>query len=109
MKLKKLDYINVAAIALTVMGVLLEIVGSANSIPETVGINLALSPMVYLGIALIAVSLVTAVTGSVITERHGMNKLISTVALYLAVIALMFGLVYLVLTIVMPVLNPTNG
>lgn len=110
MKLKAIDGINIASILLAVAGIVLEVVGGAVfSVPVSVGMNTNLSPLMFVGIALMAAALAAAIVGSALTEKKGMNKVISAIALYLAVLALMFAVVFLVLTIVMPVLNPTNG
>ena len=107
--LKKQDYINVASIILSVVGIILEVIGGSLSKPTTVGFNLALSPVLYVGVALIVVALILSIAGSVMTEKYGLNKKISSIALYLSVILIMVSIVYVVLVIVMPVLNPTNG
>lgn len=110
MKIKALDSINIAAILLAVVGIVLEVVGGAVfSVPVSVGMNTNLSPLMFVGIALIAVSLAVSIVGSAVTEKRGLNKPVSAVALYLAVLALMFAIVFLALTIVMPVINPSNG
>ena len=108
--LKKLDYLNLGAIVLAVIGVIVEIIGGAVfSVPIDIGFNLALSPVMFVGIGIMAVGLVLAIAGTALTEKCGLNKKLSTAALYLTTIALMFAFVYLVLVVVMPVLKPKNG
>lgn len=110
MKIKSLDLINISAIILTLVGVVLEVVGGeVLSVPISVGINTNLSPVLFVGIAVIVISLAVSIVGSAITESRNLNKPVSAVAIYLSVIAVMFAIVYLVLTIVMPVFNPANG
>lgn len=107
--LKKLDYLHIGSILLSVLGLILEIIGGSISVPETVGMNTNLNIMVWIGLALIVLSLVVSIYGSVITEKQGLNKTLSTIAIYLAVVALMFSSVYILLVMLMPVLHPTNG
>lgn len=108
-KLNKFDSINLAAIVLTVVGIILEVVGGIMSVPETVGLNTSLNVLVYVGIAVIVIGLAVAIAGSIVTEKLETNKVISSIAIYLAVVAVMFAIVYLALTMAMPLLNPTNG
>ena len=108
--MKKFDYFNVVAIALAVLGIIVAVIGGSALSPATsVGMNTNLSPVLYIGCALIAVSLILAIIGSVLTEKHDLNKVYSTIALYLSVLSVMFVIVYTVLVIVWPVLRPTNG
>lgn len=108
-KLNKFDSTNLAAIVLTVVGIILEVVGGIMSVPETVGLNTSLNVLVYVGIAVIVIGLAVAIAGSIVTEKLETNKVISSIAIYLAVVAVMFAIVYLALTMAMPLLNPTNG
>ena len=58
MKLHKFDYLNLAGGALAVVGLILAVIGCAVlSVPEGIGMNLDLSPLVYVGVALIAAGL----------------------------------------------------
>lgn len=108
--MKRLDFINVAALLLSLAGVILEVVGGAVlSVPTGIGMNLNLSPLIFIGLLLMTLGLATAIVGTVLTEKRGLNKPLSTLALYVSVIAIMFAIVFLVLTIVMPVLRPSNG
>lgn len=108
--LKTLDYFNLCAVVLAIAGLITEYVGGAVlSVPTTIGFNFDLSPVIFVGIGIMAVGLISAVIGTVFTERAGMNKKLSTAALYTSAIALMIAIVYVVLVIVMPVLRPTNG
>ena len=109
MKLNRFDHVNTGAIILTVLGLILEVAGGIASVPTTVGLNTNLSPILYAGILVIIVGLATAIAGSVMTEKKDMNKCISSIAIYLAVLAVMFALVFVVLTIAWPVINPANG
>lgn len=109
MKLKRLDTINVAAIVLSILGLLLEIIGAAVSVPTSVGLNFNLSPLVYVGIAVAVIGLIVAIIGSAKTEKAELNKAVSTAALYIAVIAVLILPIIAGLAIAMPVINPTNG
>ena len=109
-KLKALDFANIGAIVLTIAGLIMDIVGGAALSPAVgIGINTNLSPVMIVGMVLIALGLAAAIYGSVITESKELNKVVSSVAIYLAVAAIMFAIVFLALTIVWPVLHPTNG
>lgn len=109
-KLKALDFVNIGAILLTVAGLVMDIVGGAVLSPAVgIGPNTNLSPVMIVGMVLIVLGLAVAIYGSVITESKQLNKIISSVAIYLAVAAVMFAIVFLALTIVWPVLHPTNG
>lgn len=108
--MKKYDYLNLAAVALSILGILLEVVGGVVFSPAvSVGVNTNLSPVLLIGLGVIVIALVPAIWGSVVTERHGLNKTLSTAAIYLAVLAVMFAVVFLLLTMFWPVLNPANG
>lgn len=108
--MKKLDRVNVAAIILTIAGIVLEVIGGVVFSPAvSVGMNTNLSPVMFVGIGTIVVSLICAIAGSVMTEKHELNKKVSTIAIYAAILAIMFAIVFVILTIVWPVLNPTNG
>ena len=108
--LKKLDYFNLCGIVLAVVGLIVEYIGGAVfSVPETIGFNFDLSPVMFVGIALIALGLISAIIGTAMTVKKDLNRKLSTAALYITAIALMLSVVYVVLVIVMPVLRPTNG
>lgn len=79
--LKKLDYLHVGSIFLTVLGLIIEIINGSISVPETVGMNTNLNVMVWIGLVLIVISLIVSIYGSVITERQGLNKTLSTIAI----------------------------
>ncbi len=107
--LNKYDYVNIGSIAFSIIGLILLLVGKNLSQAVGVGANLNLSPVMILGVVLVAAALCTAIIGSVVTEKYNLNKTTSTVALYLAVLLLMFALVFVVYTIVDPILHPVNG
>lgn len=108
--MKKLDRVNIAAIILTVAGIIIEVVGGAVFSPAvSVGMNTNLSPVMFVGIGTIVASLICAIVGSAMTEKHELNKKVSSIAIYAAVLAVMFAIVFVILTVVWPVLNPTNG
>lgn len=111
MKLNKLDFINAASIAAALLGLVLALAGClVLSVQEGIGVNLSLSPAVYAGVALIVLGLVCAIVGNVLYNRHSeMNRVLASLALYVAVIALLAVLVLVVYTIFIPVLNPSNG
>ena len=90
MKLNKPDFINVASIAAALLGLVLALVGClVLSVQEGIGINLSLSPAVYVGAALIVLGLVCAIAGNVLyNKRSDMNRVLASLALYVAVIAL---------------------
>lgn len=107
--LKKYDYVNIASIAFSVIGLILLFVGKNLSQAVGVGANLNLSPVMILGIVFAAAALCSAIVGSVVTEKYELNKTISTIALYLAVLLVMFALILVVYTMVDPILHPVNG
>ncbi|WP_294547124.1 hypothetical protein [uncultured Pseudoflavonifractor sp.] len=111
MKLNKLDFINAASIAAALLGLILALVGClVLSVQEGIGVNLSLSPVVYVGAALIVLGLIGAIAGNVLYNRRGdMNRVLASLALYVTVIALLAVLVLVVYTIFIPVLNPSNG
>lgn len=110
LRLNKLDYINVAGGALAIVGFILGVIGCAVlSVPEGIGVNTDLSPMVYVGIALIVLGLAAAITGNVFYKSHDMNRVVADIAIYAAVILLMIMIVVVAYTIFIPVINPSNG
>ena len=111
MKLNKLDLINVASIAAALLGLVLALVGClVLSVQEGIGVNLSLSPVVYIGVALIVLGLICSIVGNVLyVRRGGMNRALASLALYVAVIAFLAVLVLVVYTIFIPVLSPSNG
>lgn len=110
MKLNKLDYLSIASAAAAVVGFALALVGClVLSVQEGIGINLSLSPVVYVGVAVILVSLAGAIAANVLYNRNDMNRVAATVAIYLAVLAVMAVSVLVAYTILIPVINPSNG
>ena len=111
MQLNKLDFINAASIAAARLGLILALVGClVLSVQEGIGVNLSLSPVVYVGAALIVLGLIGAIAGNVLYNRRGdMNRVLASLALYVTVIALLAVLVLVVYTIFIPVLTPSNG
>ena len=110
MKLHKFDYLNLAGGALAVVGLILAVIGCAVlSVPEGIGMNLDLSPLVYVGVALIAAGLAASSVGNAFYKRCDMNRAIASAALYAAAIALMVVVVLIACTIFRPVINPSNG
>jgi len=110
MKLNKFDYISVISAVAAVIGFVMALVGClVLSTQEGIGVNLSLSPVVYLGIVIIFLSLVGAIVGNVLYEKMDMNRVAATVAIYLAVIAVMAVIVLVAYTVLIPVLNPSNG
>lgn len=110
MKLNRFDYISVASAIAAVVGLVLASVGClVLSVQEGIGVNLSLSPVVYVGAVLILLSLAGAIAGNVLYEKNSMNRVAATVAIYLAVIATMALTILVAYTILIPVLNPSNG
>lgn len=109
MKIKSYDLLNIASIVICLIGLIFSVVGGAASTPTGIGINTNIASIMIVGMVFIAISLISAIIGSVLTEPKGLNKNISTVALYLATIALMFVCAYLVFVMIDPLLNPING
>lgn len=110
MKLHKFDYLNLAGGALAVVGLILAVIGCAVlSVPEGIGMNLDLSPLVYVGVALIAAGLAASSVGNAFYKRCDMNRAIASAVLYAAAIALMVVVVLIACTIFLPVINPSNG
>ena len=108
--LKKLDYFNLCGIILAVAGLIVEYIGGAVlSVSTTIGFNFDLSPVIVVGIGMIVLGLISSIIGTVFTVKKGLNRKLSTIALYVSAIALMLSIVYVVLVVVMPVLRPTNG
>lgn len=110
-KLNKPDYINAAATAVAALGLILAFVGClVLSTKEGIGVNLALSPVVYIGAALIVAGLVGAILGNLrYIKSTDMNRVAASLALYVTVIALLVVIVLVAYTIFIPVLNPSNG
>lgn len=110
MKLNKLDYLSVASSAAAVVGFALALVGClVLSVQEGIGVNLSLSPVVYVGVVMILAGLVGAIAANVLYSKNDMNRVAATVAIYLAVIAVMAVSILVAYTILIPVLNPSNG
>lgn len=110
LKLNKFDFINVGGVAAAVVGFILAIIGSAVlSKPEGIGVNFNLSPLVWVGVAVLAAGLAATIVGNVFYKTRDMNRIVASASLYVAVIALMVIIVVIALTIVMPVINPSNG
>jgi len=110
MKLNKYDSISVISAAAAVVGLALAFVGClVLSAQEGIGVNLSLSPVVYVGVVVIVLSLGGAIAANVLYEKKEMNRVAATVAIYLAVIAVMVVIVLVAYTILIPVLNPSNG
>lgn len=110
MKLKKLDYLSILSAAASVVGFVLTLVGClVLSTQEGIGMNLSLSPVVYVGVVIILVSLVGAIAANVLYGKNDMNRTAATAAIYLAVIAFMVMTILVAYTILIPVLNPSNG
>ena len=110
MKLNKLDYLSITSSAAAVVGLALALVGClVLSVQEGIGVNLSLSPVVYVGVIIILVSLAGAIAANVLFSKNDMNRVAATAAIYLAVIAAMVVSVLVVYTILIPVLNPSNG
>ena len=105
----KFDYISVVSAA-AVVGLILAFVGClVLSVQEGIGVNLSLSPVVYLGVVVIIFSLVSAIVANALYEKKDMNRAVATIAIYLAVVAVMVVIVLVAYTILIPVLNPSNG
>ncbi|HIR40115.1 MAG TPA: hypothetical protein IAB90_07030 [Candidatus Coproplasma stercoripullorum] len=110
LRLNKLDYLNVGGCALAVIGFILGVIGCAVlSVPEGIGVNTDLSPMVYVGIALIVLGLAAAITGNAFYKSHDMNRVAASVTIYVAVILLMVMILVVAYTIFILVINPSNG
>lgn len=109
MKIKSFDFLNIASIIVCIIGLIFSVVGGAASTPIGIGINTNIASIMIVGMVFIVISLIAAIIGSVLTEPKGLNKNISTIALYLATLALMFVCAYLVFVIIDPLLNPING
>jgi len=110
MKLNKFDYLSAASAAGAVIGLVLAFVGClVLSVQHDIGVNLSLSPVAYVGVVVIVLSLVGAIAANVLFEKKDMNRVVATVAIYLAVIAVMVVIVLVAYTILIPVLNPSNG
>lgn len=108
MSLKKYDFVNLGAIIFTVIGVILEIIG-CNLTEQGVGVTIVQHPLAYVGIAVIVLSLVVAVYGYHKADNLGSNKIIMNVALYLAEAAIVFAVLFMVMSIIMPLYNTVNG
>ncbi len=110
MKLNKFDYISVISAVAAVVGFVMALVGClVLSTQEGIGVNLSLSPVVYVGVVINALSLIGSIVGNALYEKMGMNRIAATVAIYLAVIAMMAVSVLVAYTILIPVLDPSNG
>lgn len=111
MKLTKFDLINAASAAAAAFGLVLALVGCLIlSIPEGIGINLSLSPVVYVGVALIVCGLIGAIVGNVLYNRNdNMNRFWASLSLYVAVIAVLAVVLLVAYSIFIPVLRPANG
>ena len=110
MKLKRFDYVNIVSTIAAVLGLCLSTFGGlVLSKPTDIGVNLALSPLVYVGVAMIVAGLIGAIVGNVNYEKHGLNRKWAGIALYAAVIAIAVVTFVVTYTILIPVLHPTNG
>lgn len=111
MKLNKADYINVASTAAALLGLILVLVGCLLFSPVLgIGINLNLSPAVYVGAVLIVAGFIGAILGNLRYNRtQGMNRVAASLALYVVVIAAMIMVMLIAYTIFIPVINPSNG
>lgn len=110
MKLKRFDYVNLVSAVAAVLGLILAAFGClVLSKPTDIGVNLALSPVVYAGVVLIVASLIGSIIGNVQYEKQGLNRKLATVAIYAAVIAVVVVTFLVAYTILIPVLHPTNG
>ena len=110
LQIKKYDRIHVAALAATVLGLVLELIGSlVLSRTTTIGFNFSeLHPLLFVGFAITVAALVVAVIGNTVHEEKA-GYVISSAALYCAIAAVLAGTVIIALTIAGPVLWPTNG
>ncbi len=112
MKLNKLDYTNLAAIAAGIIGLILAFVGClVLSVQHDIGMNFNISPVAYVGVCLVIASFVCSIVGNrlYIRNESTMNRLLASLALYVGVFSLILVLVLIPYTIFIPVLNPQNG
>lgn len=107
----KADIVNLIAIAVSVVGLILVVVGGqVLSYTTAIGFNFShLHPVLFVGVAVTVVAMAVAIYGEVLCCKMQNNRIIGTVALYLGVIAVMFAILFVVWTIVWPVLFPVNG
>lgn len=109
-KIKKYDYINIGALACTIIGLVIELIGSlVLSRTTAIGFNFnELHPLLFIGFAITVVAIIPAAIGNSIYDTKT-NNVISSVALYSAVAVILLGTVVIALTIAGPVLWPVNG
>lgn len=105
-------YDKLAAVfaAVSVIGAVVEAIGGAVlSKPTGIGMNTNLSPVLYVGMTLIAVGFIASVVVKQLTAKAKCKQTWQKIAMWIGVLAVIFAIVFLALTILMPVIAPTNG
>ena len=96
--------------AVTVIGIVLELIGGlVLSKTYGVGLNLNLSPLVYVGIAFIILGFVISVIVENVYNKKKVDCSLSHIAVLTALVAVLFAVIFLALVITLPVLMPSNG
>lgn len=99
----------IAAIAITLAGIIAEAIGGMISMAESgVGVSLLLNPTVYVGMGIILLGLIVGCIGYAKSGVETKPALANT-ALYFAEAAMVFAIVFMIFCIIWPLYNPANG
>ena len=101
--------LSITALAVTVVGVILEIIGAVLSPAVGVGMNTNLSPVLFVGAAIILCGFIFTLVIKALGTKTGASQKITNIARIVAIVALVFAVVCIAGVIFMPVLMPANG
>ena len=102
--------IDLATIAFTVLGAVLGAVGAfALSAAVGIGLNLALSPVTYVGAAMSLIGLAGSIVTLNVYNKKGIRSKWAYIAVIIAIIAVIIVAISITLAITLPVLMPSNG
>lgn len=109
--LKKHDYLCFCVIGLILIGIILEIIGGLLSKTNEIGFNTNLSPLVIVGLILVAVGFIAHFPIKILSkmQKAEISSFFLDLEVVIMIIAVFVAVLYVAAVITFPVIFPANG
>lgn len=92
------------------VGLVLELIGGLLlSPPIDIGINTNISPLTYVGVALVAVGLIGYIVTCILNKKLSYSKNLKDILMLVSILAVIAAVIILACVIVWPAVFPKNG
>ena len=107
--MKKKNLPCYVAMAVIVLGMVLESAGALMSKTAAIGFNFNLPVILYVGIVMIVAGFIAHFPLKVMSKKLGIGSIVLDIEAILMIVAMFFAVIVLACSIIFPVLFPANG